>query len=250
MNYPEVLIKKAEEIRLQSMSLPNFSEANNYVQDFNKLNVQSCWIGGISFRESLMEISIFAETSLFLVMHGFYEQANGVFRQLLDDFLIRLYFDRLIETKPINQRNDKNGRNTKDYVEWKLGLSSCYPRKNVIKITLLENRSLNTYNSQFQIFQKLEEFIKKLSKYVHNRPETRHYPGASRSSICNIGFNEKKFNEWLENLKTIYRYVLIISCLFYPNVLKFNIIFTENDLYREDLKTIKECYGIKPQIER
>lgn len=168
---------------------------------------------------ALFESSVLAGASFFLAIHGFYEEACAVLRTLLDGFLTRLYWDTQDKNGKLN-RWKKNGKLTDDYWEWESGKTNLYPKPRDIWCVLQAVKHIGEYNDRYQLKNEINSFFLDLNKYVHSRPQSRHYPGASRSSLFNVKFKKKHFDEWFEYLKAVYRLVSVLSVLQYPELLK------------------------------
>jgi len=214
------LVDKAAQVRSATLAYPQFRVAEEHAMSFNSWLLNRPPLGiGVIWCNAIFECSVLSEASLFLVVHGFYEEACATLRGLLDGFLTRLYWDI---------RNNKGeltewiveDRSTDDYCEWETGLADDYPTKHAIWSTLLREKLLAKYNDQYHIKEEIITSLKALDRFVHNRPMSRHYDGAFRSSSINIDFRSRHFDEWYANLCAIYRLVFTLSVLQYPNLLE------------------------------
>lgn len=166
------------------------------------------------------EASILSETSIFLVVHGFYEQACAALRMQFDGFLTRMYWDTLAKRDEITSYNI-DGRLTNKYWEWERGEAKKYPGiNNVVWPTLKKEKYVNSFDDHYNLKEDIDAQYQRLNKYIHGRPPSRHYAGATRSSRINIRFEKKHFDEWFELFVATYHLMTIISLLLYPEYLK------------------------------
>lgn len=218
MGYLEQLIGGTNKVGGTTAKLEEIDLALEYVLGFNFWNLSASLQTGAIFRDGLMESSALVETSCFLALHGFYDQACAVLRQILDDFLVRLYFDLKNRHGRLQGWVGDNGRSDNEYNAWRLGGKEYPCMKNICSI-LFEEVPIKEYDKKHRLKEEILELHRTLSKYVHNRPRSRHYPGASRSSLLNIEFSKKNFDNWLEYLKDVFRIISILSILQYPELL-------------------------------
>jgi hypothetical protein len=162
---------------------------------------------------------VLAEASYFLATHGFYEEACALLRGLLDGFLARSYWDALDKNGKL-RKWIQEGRSTNDYWEWESGRTEKYPTLKEIWHTLRGESRILEHDRQYGLKAQVDEELTMLNRFVHGRPETRHHPGASRSSLCNIELNREHFEEWYEHLRIVYRLVSVLSILQYPDLLE------------------------------
>jgi hypothetical protein len=220
----EQLVDRATQVRSATLAYPQFPNAEKYAMTFNSwlLNRPTLEMGVI-WCNAIFECSVLSESSLFLAVHGFYEEACAILRELLDGFLARLYWDIRNNKGELKERT-VDGRSTNDYCEWEMGTADNYPRlKDDIWPTLLYEQRIAAYDCQQQLKAEISSRLKLLDRFVHNRPSSRHYGGASRHSSINIDFKSKHFDEWYENLREVYKHVFTLSLLPYPSLLETEI---------------------------
>jgi hypothetical protein len=121
---------------------------------------------------------VLAETSVFLAVHGFYEQACATLRMQLDGFLIRLYWDTLDKMEEL-ESHPKVIRINSDYWEWESGKADDYPKSKEVWQTLSENENFNAFDKRYMLKEEISNQTQLLHKFIHGRPPTRHYPGAT-----------------------------------------------------------------------
>jgi len=165
------------------------------------------------------EAGILAETSVFLAVHGFYEQACAILRMQLDGFLTRFYWDTLDKRAELESHTIVD-RLTNGYWEWERGEAKDYPRINKVWLTLRKEKYFDSFDRQYNLRMNIENQNQLLHKYIHGRPPSRHYPGATRSSRINIKFEKRHFDEWFGLFKSTYNLMTIMSVLLYPDYLK------------------------------
>src|SRR5574341_742383 len=166
------------------------------------------------------EAGVLAETSIFLALHGFYEQACATLRMQLDGFLTRLYWDTLDKRIGLESYYIED-RLTTGYWEWESGKVKDFPSiKNDVWPTLRKEKYLDSFDSRYQIKVDIDNQNQLLNKYIHGRPPSRHDPGSTRSSVMNIKFEKKRFDRWFELFKTNFDFMILISVLLYPEYIK------------------------------
>lgn len=167
---------------------------------------------------ALFEAGVLADASYFLAVHGFYEEACAMLRGLLDGFLTRLYWDTVQKNGKLDCWSE-NGRSTNRYWEWESGKRHAYPKVPEIWNTLLGEYWMGEYDRAHAFRAETDALLAMLNKFVHGRPESRHEPGASRSSLVNIEFSKEHFETWWGHLRSIYRLVSVLSILQYPDLM-------------------------------
>ncbi len=181
MENVEQLIAKAAQVRSATLAYPQFRNAEKYAKAFNSwlLNRPATGVGVI-WCNAIFECSVLSEASLFLAIHGFYEEACATLRGLLDGFLTRLYWDIRNNKGELKERIE-NGRWTNDYCQWEMGTTSNYPRlRDDIWPTLLNEQRIAEYDRQHHIKTEVSSRLQVLDRFVHGRPISRHYDGAFR----------------------------------------------------------------------
>lgn len=212
MGYLEQLMSKTSQISETTRSICTIYDVEKYVTGFHSWSHHRPVPARPIWDTAMFESSRLAGASFFLALNGFYEEACSVLRGVLDGFLTRLYWDTL----------DKNAElNTKKYWDWESGAAKKYPNLETgVWPTLLKEERIAGYDKQYGIKEKIDNELRLLSKFVHGRPPSRHYEGASRSSLGIVGFKEKHFREWHQHLRAVYRLVSILSVLQYPELLE------------------------------
>lgn len=218
MGYSEQLVLKTNQVRQLTESSCPISSVEKYATGFNSWLQDPPVPSRPIWGAALFESSVLAEASYFLAAHGFYEEACAVLRGLLDGFLARLHWDTLDKNGKLRNWTE-GGRSTNAYWEWESGETAKYPMLTDIWRTLLGEHQIERYDERHGLRAEVDEELATLNRFVHGRPHTRHYPGASRSSLCNIEFRREHFEEWYEHLRTVYRLVSILSVLQYPQLL-------------------------------
>lgn len=218
MQYLEQLVAKASQVRQLTESSCPIDPVERYATGFNSWLHYAPVPARPIWETALFESSTRAEASYFLALHGFYEEACAVLRGLLDGFLARLYWDTLHKNGKLKEWREK-GRSTNKYWEWESGKTKKYPKLKEIWCTLLGEHWIGRYNQRYGLKAELDEELAMLNRFVHGRPDSRHYSGASRSSLGNIEFKREHFEEWYEHLRTVYRLVSVLSILQYPELL-------------------------------
>jgi hypothetical protein len=218
MRYLEQLLTKATQVRRLTESSCPVDRAEGYVTGFNSWLHHAPVPARPIWETALFESNVLAEASYFLAAHGFYEEACALLRGLLDGFLARSYWDVLDKNGKLKQWR-QGGRSTNEYWEWESGKTDKYPRLKEIWRALLGEHWIGSYDQRYGLKAQVKEELTRLNRFVHGRPETRHYSGASRSSLANIEFKIERFEEWYEHLRTAYRLVSVLSILQYPELL-------------------------------
>jgi hypothetical protein len=220
MSKIQKLSEKADQVLAETIANFDIELIELYATSFNSWLLKKPSVGiGIIWSNAIFECSVLSETSLFLAVHGFYEEANSILRNLLDGFLTRLYWDLINERKEIVDFV-VGGRKTNDYCEWEMGTTNKYPHMSKdIWPKLLEDVHISSYDKDHNLRANIVDLLHFLNKYVHGRPTTRHYDGAFRGSTLNICFISNHFDEWFVNLKKAVRFVFALSVLRYPVLL-------------------------------
>jgi len=218
MKYLRQLVARADQVRRLGESSYAISILERYTKGFNSWSLGSPIPARPIWDTALFECSVLAEASYFLAAHGFYEQACALLRGLLDGFLVRLHWDTLHKRGKLKQWTEA-GRTTNNYWEWESGRARTYPTLRNIWRTVLGEDRVRRYDELYGLRSEVDEELATLSRFVHGRPRTRHYPGASRSSLCNIEFRKQHFDEWYGHLRTTYCLVSVLSVLQYPDLL-------------------------------
>ncbi len=219
MQYLEQLVAKANQVRQLTEPSCRIDPVERYATGFNSWLHSPPVPARPIWETALFECSVLAEASYFLAAHGFYEEACALLRGLLDGFLARSYWDALDKNGKLKKWGE-GGRSTNEYWEWESGKTEKYARSKETWRTLLGEHWIGRYNRRYGLKAEVEEELRTLNRFVHGRPETRHYPGASRSSLCDIEFRKRHFDEWYEHLRIVYRVVSVLSILQYPDLLE------------------------------
>jgi len=217
MQYLEQLLIKATQVRRLTESSCPIDRTEAYVTGFNSWLHHAPVPARPIWETALFESSVLAEASYFLAAHGFYEEACALLRGLLDGFLARSYWDVLDKNGELKKWR-QGGRSTNQYWEWESGKTGKYPRLVDVWHALLGEHRIASYDQRYGLKAQVKEELARLNRFVHGRPETRHYSGASRSSLANIEFKMERFEEWYEHLRTAYRLVSVLSFLQYPEL--------------------------------
>jgi len=236
------LLNIANQIRKDTESNYKIDNIERYITGFNSWlrepPIPSRPIWGTAMGESSSAI---ANASYFLTIHGFYEEACSLLRGIIDGFLARLYWDEKDKSEKLKKREQNNGRSNNKYWEWESGSTKMYPKYNDdIKRLLKEKSLIKKYDEKYCLWNDIEELFRKLDKFVHTRPETRHYPFATRSSLGITEFKKKHFDEWCEYLKFVYRIISILSLLQYTDLFNSNYVKEFKELEPETYKRIED----------
>lgn len=210
--YINELLTKASKVKTATESNYALEDVERYVIDFSSWLHHAPVPARPILEGALFESSRLAEVSYFLAVHGFYEEACAVLRELLEGFLTRLYWD--IKERKGNLKGwvRRDRRSTNEYWEWESGKTKSYPKlKDDIKPTLMGDNKVNS-----PIWKEITNQLASLNKFVHGRPASRHYPGASRSSLLNVEFKKKHFEEWYDHFKAVSRLVSALLIRQYP----------------------------------
>ncbi|MCL4385339.1 MAG: hypothetical protein M1326_03370, partial [Cyanobacteria bacterium] len=225
MQHLEQLLIIANRIRKDTESNCNINNIERYITGFNSWTRDAPVPTRPIWETAMFDASAIAHASYFLVVHGFYEEACSLIREIIDGFLTRLYFDERDRIGELEKWQQKDGRSTNEYWEWESGDEDNYPnyKKDIKK--LMEGKGLiKKYDKKYSLWNDIEELFRKLGKFVHGRPETRHYDFASRSSSNITEFKKKHFDEWYEYLKSAYCIISILSLLQYKELFDSNYI--------------------------
>lgn len=218
MQHLKQLLNIANQIRKDTESNYKIDDIERYIAGFNSLLREPPIPSRPIWGTAIIESSAIANVSYFLAVHGFYEEACSLLRGVIDGFLTRLYFDEKDRSKKLKKWQQNNGRSTNEYWEWESGHTNKYPKYKEIK-ELLEVKSLiKKYNEKYCLWDSIGKLFNKLDKFVHGRPETRHYGFATRSSLNLTKFKKKHFDEWFEYLKFVYCIISIFSLLQYKEL--------------------------------
>ena len=218
-NYIEQLLERSVQVASTTKDVCDIGAMEKYYSTYNLWLRHSPIPSRPILERAWFEAGILAETSIFLVIHGFYEQACATLRMQLDGFLTRLYWDTLDKRNAI-KNTWKDSRLTSNYWEWERGGEEEYPNSHKVWSILLEEEFLQSFDSRYALRADINKHNQLLHKYIHGRPQSRHSPGATRSSVINIRFEEKYFDEWFELFKDTYDLMTIVSVLLYPEYLK------------------------------
>lgn len=218
MNYLDTLLKKSDQIA--DITKENFDV--DLVEKYH--SAYYLWIQNAPipsrpiFERAWMEASILAETSIFLSVHGFYEQACATLRMELDGFITRLYWDIKDKNMELSGASISE-RQAIGYWNWESGKSKKYPLNEDIWGGFKKEKTINEFVTKYNLRNDIENHNRELHKYIHGRPTNRHIEGNTRSSSINIKFVEKEFDEWFELFGKTYDLISIISILLYPEYL-------------------------------
>lgn len=241
MEYLEQLISKTNQIRKDTESKFNIIKVIKYVNGFNSWTRDAPVPARPIWETAMFEASAITNASFFLAIHGFYEEACSLLRGIIDGFLTRLYWDEK-DRKGTIKIYKQNGRSTNEYWEWESGTSNEYPPLKKVAETLIKRVFIKKYNDQYGLWQDIENLLKKLNKFVHGRPETRHYGYATRSSSGLTEFKEKHFEEWYKYLKKIYSIISILSILQYPDLINSAYIKEFKELEQDSYVKVKNIF--------
>ncbi len=219
MQHLKQLLNLSNQIRKDTESKCKIDNVERYVTGFNSWTWNTSVITSPIWRGAMFESSVIANASFFLAIHGFYEEACSLFRGIIDGFLARLYWDEKDKSGKLKKWEKNNGRSTNEYWEWESGSTKEYPRNNNIKELLGEKNLIKKYDEKYHSWDEIDGIFKKLDKFVHGRPESRHYDYATRSSSNITEFKKKQFDEWHRYLKIIYCIISILSILHYPELI-------------------------------
>ena len=224
MSHLQKLLEKAEGVRKETLTSYDIREIEVYASGFNTWLRDHPTPGPSPiWRNAIFECNVLAESSFFMAVHGLYEQASASLRSVLDGFLARLYWDIKFDRDEI-RKWEEAGRSTNEYARWELGLTRSYPSLWQDVFPKLQSHSLIAgFDKEFQLFDGSKDLLGTLNLYVHDRPTSRHYGGATRSSSVNVQFKEKHFREWYRDLKSIHAMVGQYSILMYPLLLSANV---------------------------
>ena len=219
MNYLNQLVEITSQVRKATEGNCEIEAIEVYATGYNSWLQYRPPMPRPIWEKAILEASILEGVSIFLVVHGFYEEACAILRGVLDGFLTRLYWDTQDKNGKLTEW-EKNGIRTNDYCEWETGATKSYPTSKEIWDVLRTENNIERYDKRYQLKAEIDNLLSQLNKFVHGRPQTRHYPGASRSSLINARFKKKHFYEWFEYLKAIYRLISVLSILQYPKLLE------------------------------
>jgi len=199
-------------------------KAEEYVSGFNAWLHHHIAPSPPIWNTAMFEASALTVVSYFLATHGFYEEATAMLREVLEGFLTRLCWDsKNDQSQSIHPLQIIEGKKTIDYWEWESGRTETYLSPRKIWSILFENSNIKHYQDTYQLKQEIDILLNLLNKYVHGRPDSRHSPGKTRSSLINARFNREDFNLWFTRLRTIYGFISILSALSYPNLLEMRV---------------------------
>jgi hypothetical protein len=218
MEYLDELLCRTESVRELTEEKCDLVLVETYASGFNAWLHDAPLPSRPIWRRAMFESSVLSEASVFLAVHGFYEEASAILRTLFEGFLTRLYWDTLDKNSKLHSVVENNGRSTNDYWEWECGRGKFPPRKEIWCVLLSEG-FIKRFDDCYHLKQECDDLLNCLDKYVHWRPQSRHYHGATRSSRINVGFDQKHFDEWFENLKVSFRLVSTLSILQCPELL-------------------------------
>lgn len=222
MQHLKQLLNIANQIRKDTETNCNVDDIERYITSFNSWLREPLIPSRPIWEAAMFESSAIAHASFFLAMHGFYEEACSLIRGIIDGFLTRLYFDEKDRNEKLKKWQQNNGRSTNEYWEWESGYTNKYPKYGEIKNLLGVKSLIKKYNEKYCLWNNIEKLFSKLNKFVHGRPETRHYDFATRSSSNITEFKKKHFDEWFEYLKFVYCIISIFSLLQYKELFNSN----------------------------
>jgi len=217
MNLLNILLQKSEEIANATKENFDVDLIEKYYSAYSWWSRASSVPSRPIFDRAWFEANILAETSIFLSIHGFYEQACATLRMETDSFLTRLYWDTLdkkLETSSVEKRLAIG------YWDWESGKVIKYPKAKDIWESLKQEKYFGDFTNQYKLKDDFDNHSKLLHKYIHGRPPSRHTSGNSRSSNINIKFAKKEVDEWFVLFKNTYDLMSIMSILLYPHYLK------------------------------
>jgi hypothetical protein len=233
------LLEQATEVREQTLGVHDLVHLETIASGFNSwlLDLPTPGPSPI-WSNAMFECNVLAESSFFLAVRGFYEQASSVLRVILDSFLARLYWDIRREDGDIEDVFHGEAKSN-EYADWELGLTRQYPglRKEILP-KLQEHRVIATYDSNFRIIETATRLLSELNLYVHNRPESRHYDGAVRSSTINVRYKDKHFDNWFGYLNSIHLLVGTFSILMYPKLVSFGVGKTLSETHSVEFESL------------
>lgn len=222
MEHLNLMASIANEIKEATVSAYSDTNIEQYVVSFNSLlmdrsSVQGLPMGPI-WSNALFECSVLSEASYFLVVLGFYDEASALLRMMLEGFLTRMYW-HIQDKKGEIKDSFEDGKWANKYAKWELGLTGQFPSlKRDVWPTILQEPAFSSYDQKYNLKLEAETSLKSLNKFVHGRPATRHYGGATRSSSLNLRFNRKHIDEWFTNLRAVVVPIFVISFLEYPGL--------------------------------
>lgn len=224
MSHLQKLLDKSEEVRNRTLSSHDLEEFEVHASGFNSWLLDNPTPGPSPiWHTAIFECNVLSEASFFMAVHGFYERASAALRGVLEGFLVRLYWD-IKRSKSEIREWEEQGVQRNEYAQWELGLSRSFPGLHKSVIPLLKSHELiGNFDLRFGLLNRSIELLGSLNLYVHGRPSTRHYGGASRSSSINIEYKEKHLLEWYQALKSAHSMIGQYSILTYPYMLSFNV---------------------------
>jgi len=103
------------------------------------------------FNTAWFETGILAESSIFLALHGFYEQACATLRMQIDGFLTRLYWDTLDKRIELESRYVED-RLKIGYWECESGKAKDFPSiKKDVWPTLRKEKYFDIFDSRYEL---------------------------------------------------------------------------------------------------
>ena len=240
MQHLKQLLDIAKQIRKDTESNCGINNIERYITGFNSWTRDAPVPTRPIWETAMGESSVIAHASYFLAVHGFYEEACSLIRGIIDGFLTRLYWDEKDRSEKLKKWHQNDGRSTNEYWEWESSHTDKYPDYNKdIKRLLKEKSLIQKYDEKYCLWNDISDLKIKLNKFVHGRPETRHYNFATRSSSNITGFKKKHLDEWYEYLKFAYGIISILSLLQYPELFNNNYIKEFKELEPEVYKKIE-----------
>lgn len=152
----------------------------------------------------LSEAQYDLESSIVFCKFGFYKQAIGCLRNVLELGLLSVYWD--IE-----------GQSHIDIQTWLSSMESTPFRKNVFA-KLVRNRNIQTFDGMHGILDETGRLYEELCNFAHTKG-IRFSSRALSPSNVNI-FNEKSIRRWLDLLLRLIRTVAAFHVLKYPVALQ------------------------------
>jgi len=224
MTLLKALVNETAKVRDATEQIDSQLKAEEYVAGFNTWLHHDIAPYPPIWNTAMFEASALTVASYFLATHGFYEEASALLREVLDGFITRLCWDsQNDQSQAFHPLQITDWKKSIDYWEWESGRTETYLSTEKIWSILFENPHIKRYQDMYHLKEEINTLLNLLNKYVHGRPESRHSPGKTRSSLINARFNREDFDVWFTRLRTIYGFVSLLSVLSYPNLLKMNV---------------------------
>ena len=187
----------------------------NHLEDLLPQTIEKVWSGHMF---PMIEAETELETSTQLCKLGFYKHSLIALRNALELGLLSVYWDI-------------DGQSHIDIQKWLRSLTDTPFRKTIFP-KLKTNQNIENFDSKHRILDYFDNIFKKLSDFVHTKGRIHSSLDLTNANFSR--FNEKSLLLYVDFLKKVVTFIVIIHILKYPIALQYTPLY--------------EKFGLNPPI--